>query len=99
MSYDVDFFIAKFEAIPEERWTMGTYHDGPKSCVLGHCGGVNGNAFGAEPEALRDLFAEITAHPAVVNDNEDDRFPQETPKARVLAALHTIKEQNNAKRG
>ena len=43
MQYDVDFFINKFEAIPEEFWIIDRLLDrddnGPfnKRCALGHC--------------------------------------------------------------
>lgn len=38
--YDVDYFIKKFEAIPEEKWYQGTYFNEDKTafCALGHCG-------------------------------------------------------------
>jgi hypothetical protein len=39
--YDVDYFIKKFQAIPEDLWIAGglfTYMHRPESCALGHCG-------------------------------------------------------------
>lgn len=41
--YDVEYFVAKFEAIPEDKWATGILFnqiDGTK-CVLGHCGVVD----------------------------------------------------------
>lgn len=39
MEYTVDYFIKKFEAIPEERWTTGTFlsYEEERRCALGHC--------------------------------------------------------------
>lgn len=38
-AYTVDYFIEKFEAIPEEKWTTGELvREGGCMCVLGHCG-------------------------------------------------------------
>lgn len=36
--YTVDYFIKKFEAIPEDRWTTCELHMDDKKCVAGHCG-------------------------------------------------------------
>jgi hypothetical protein len=36
--YDVDYFIKKFEAIPEDKWIMGSFFFNSRSCALGHCG-------------------------------------------------------------
>lgn len=38
MEYTIDFFIKKFEAIPDANWTTGVYKDfcGNK-CAIGHC--------------------------------------------------------------
>lgn len=90
-NYDVDYFIKKFEAIPEERWCTGYYHkeDRTKFCALGHCGRFVSDADSIESLALRRVF-----HPAVVsiiNDNGNIRYSQATPKQRILAALYDIK--------
>lgn len=39
MEYTVEYFIKKFEAIPEERWTTGTFlsYEEERRCALGHC--------------------------------------------------------------
>lgn len=36
--YNVDYFIKKFEAIPEERWCTTFFNLGDRSCANGHCG-------------------------------------------------------------
>jgi|SRR6185369_2141332 len=38
MNYDIDYFIRKFEAIPEEKWIEGAQIDQQgNSCALGWC--------------------------------------------------------------
>lgn len=45
MNYDVDFFIRKFEAIPDELWTTGVFEftlgDKVLHCANGFCGVTN----------------------------------------------------------
>jgi len=40
MKYDIQYFIDKFEAIPENKWIKGTVYDtnSGRCCALGHCG-------------------------------------------------------------
>lgn len=38
MRYDVQYFINKFEAIPEDEWVVGALIRGHKLCANGHCG-------------------------------------------------------------
>jgi len=71
--YDVDYFIQKFEAIPEEKWTAGMYYNSETEacCVLGHCGDrieVNGGG-SREWCALKVIFNNISANPVRVNDD------------------------------
>lgn len=94
------YFIEKFEAIPEEKWTVGEYEDGGRCCALGHCGVRAGHPLTPEEDALTMLFlkadAENTLIVSRVNDGFDPRYPQPTPKQRILAALRDIaaKEAN-----
>jgi hypothetical protein len=98
MKYTVDYFIKKFEAIPEGLWNIGAYHslDG-KSCALGHCGGnAKNHLVGCEEGlALWELFWNVLQK--FVHDINDceDYYPQPTPKQRILAALYDIKAQQN----
>lgn len=95
-TYDVDYFIAKFEAIPDERWCVYDYRNGPQRCARGHCGQTS---FRDTPEstALGELFDNnIGDGPSMVNDGNVEEYQQPTPKARILAALHDIKAKLEA---
>lgn len=102
MTYDRAHFIAKFEAIPDERWCVGLLNDVVpgqyllRHCVLGHCTGDwqgypsferAGLILLFEPRHLLDSNDCLIGR---INDGKDDRYPQSTPKARVLAALHDL---------
>jgi hypothetical protein len=92
--YTVDYFIAKFEAIPEELWTIGDYVDqAGRCCALGHCGirYEPGKSCNEEGDALVDLFKLISNSPPQVNDHAEGHYTQPNAKQRILAALHDIK--------
>lgn len=99
MIYNVDYFIKKFEAIPEDRWTTGMYEDeGGAKCALGHC---NFHITGQGQEG-NDLYTMVTVHGNLnefsvlcVNDGLCEKYQQPTPKQRVLALLHDIKKEIN----
>lgn len=98
--YDASYFIAKFEAIPEEKWcTDGFTNDAGQCCAAGHCGLRNDSDWtpGMEAYALDQIFDDLDV--VSVNDGKDSRYPQPTPKQRILAALRDIqaKEQGGAK--
>ena len=91
MTYDAAYFIAKFEAIPDELWFVGKLTDPEnqaRHCALGHC--VRRDfIFNHEAEAL----FRILNFPANINDGDDPRYPRDkfpTPKARILAALRDV---------
>lgn len=91
MTYDVDYFINKFEAIPEDRWTTRDLVDSQgRCCALGHCGIRESVHMNEEADALnsiiRTTFADVTA----VNDS--DAYGDDGPKNRILRALRTIKQ-------
>jgi len=71
--YDVNHFIKKFEAIPEELWCTGALHrysgDTIYSCAMGHCGKITRFGKPHEATALSRLFKlEIGVIPELVND-------------------------------
>lgn len=97
--YNAAYFIAKFEAIPEELWFSGDYRhpENPDCrCVRGHCGEGFG-AYSPELDTLLKLgraFFRSTSVECVclVNDGDHDSYQQPTPKKRVLAWLRDAQE-------
>ena len=57
--YTIEYFLNKFENIPEDKWFTGTFHnaDMTKFCALGHCREIKGNMSIAsiESKALTEL--------------------------------------------
>lgn len=90
MKYDVDYFINKFEAIPEEEWGTGTYNnlEGQK-CAYGHCGAPYNTE---ETEALDKIRGPGNWAIATINDGKCPLYNQDTPKQRILAALNDLKK-------
>lgn len=93
MNYDVDYFIKKFEAIPEDNWCVGDYKKYAKEqyCAYGHCGMHKGE--NKETTALGKIF-EFGCQMNIIeiNDGGDNRYKQHHPKQRILAALYDIKK-------
>lgn len=58
MKMDVNYFIKKFEAIPEESWYKGatSNYDGTRHCAHGHCGVSTKQMFTQESEVLSLLM-------------------------------------------
>lgn len=93
-NYDYDYFIRKFEAIPDEQWAIRAYVAGDSRCAFGHCGMTNHGAIPKIPEcaALRELIGGnhlVTR----INDGVESGYDQPTPRARILAALHDAKSK------
>lgn len=104
--YDVDYFINKFEAIPEKNWTTIKLSDGQGACcALGHCG-VTANSNGEyvytdEAEELIKLFGGSSKHNwQCVSDINDLYDPHSailnTSKKRILNKLYKIKSQGGS---
>lgn len=99
--YTIDYFISKFESIPEDKWTTGIYQDEEdRFCVLGHCGFRStiddSNYFcteiNEEGDALIKLMSPFFPSPPLINDGQGDYINLgKTPKARILNALNKIK--------
>jgi hypothetical protein len=94
--YDAAYFIAKFEAIPDEQWCTRRYSDlDGGHCALGHCGARGATlqtlCETGESRALSDLLLHIVEinDAAVFCPDKYAKLP--TPKARVLAALRDLK--------
>lgn len=93
MNYDVNYFIQKFEAIPEDRWCIQTRDDGEgRHCALGH---INVDQYKhPEETALRHVLGDSGMNMIVVgiNNGDNEKYQQPTPKQRILAALYDIKK-------
>lgn len=99
--FDVDYFLNKFDAIPENEWTTHTYtryEEVVKHCVFGHCGvrvanGID-TTFTNESQALVYLFDQ-SLKISVININDNNvgfAFDlEETPKQHIMSALILIK--------
>lgn len=106
--YDVDYFIKKFQAIPEKFWNdytqTGYSDDRVTHCAFGHCqtsGQWPGNEDGSitpEGQALCEIFNSVGMVVGSgkwitsINNGNVNEYPQPTPKQRILAALHDIKK-------
>lgn len=97
MQYDVDYFIRKFEAIPEEMWcTHLRYGGGGTHCALGHIEASSTNSGKEEFEFKMLMQGNQTSLTVVrINNGDDGRYQQPTPKQRILAALYDIKKLNS----
>lgn len=120
MQYTVDYFIKKFKAIPERKWTVKEFRNWMgQRCAMGHCLpdffiDLSAKYFseGAEtlPEGLCKKYindlreceglcliinksSARTGSEMVIkiNNGDDPRYQQSTPKQRILAALNDIK--------
>lgn len=91
--YDVDYFIRKFEKIPEFLWCINRRHDSKGGhCAHGWCN-LDDIGYSDEENALRKLasfFGYYGVGP--INNGDDKRYQQPTPKQRILAALYDIKK-------
>lgn len=102
--YTKEYFIKKFEAIPEEKWTKSTLCDGQGAyCALGHCGmdHLHRGSITDEARALMKLFGadfddeddgQLFRSVYKYNDWEGEfGYLGETPKKRIIAALRSLK--------
>lgn len=89
-NYTVDYYINKFESIPEEEWCTDKITDNSgRHCALGHC--IENDK---ETISLSELiWSNLGCSAATINDNHNKSFNQPTPKQRILAALKYIKNK------
>ncbi len=91
MQYTIEYFKAKFQAIPEEKWCSDYYSNKGQCCVMGHLGVRHEDwSESDEATAFRELFSDQKLNEVSINDGRNPRFPQPTPKQRILAALDFI---------
>lgn len=99
MTYNIPYFIKKFEAIPEDKWCTGEFDLNGRHCVFGHCGMSAESTVGKIPEAqaLTSLFHRYGGGAVATNDDFDtDRNlgqGHEVSRDRILAALNWIQKQ------
>ena len=106
--YTLDYFIKKYSSIPAKSWCTGdyikNYVEGDKCCAVGHTLKYSKSAkdYEATPEtiALANLVKGLDYRLPEINDGHDERYPQKSIKARVLAFLKDMKakEKLNAAR-
>jgi hypothetical protein len=93
-NYNVDYFIKKFEAIPENSIGQGSIFN---RCAYWHCSNEP-TYCGIVAKSFTDLFMKhLFQNPSVINDNGDNRYRQPTPKQRIIAALYDIKSMQQPK--
>jgi hypothetical protein len=90
MQYTVDYFIKKFEAIPEDKITGSIWWSAESNCgcAHGHCGVRYEKG---ETEESRGLLVFLPLASAITVGTHS-RYQQPTPKQRILAALYDIKK-------
>jgi len=89
--FDKEYFIKKFQAIPEDQWREdGNYgNEGECRCAIGHCGVDSQGIETEESTALHGLFGSV----AIIEINDGELrlgYPGTTPKQRILAALRDL---------
>lgn len=96
MNYDADYFIDMFKSIPASNWTIASVYDyAGRRCALGHClmycyfeNGKHVFQETRQSYALRKLLRDVEE----INDGAHQKYRQNTPKNRILAALGDIKK-------
>ena len=86
--YTINYFIEKFEKIPDNMWATDWYEDGERKCALGWCGATEKDgipSYTEESMALANIFG--VGMISKINDGYEPFLNQETPKSRILAAL------------
>lgn len=93
-----DFYYF-YKEIPEEKWCEGSYEENGACCFYGHLGERDHNYGNELTKKINGLlkFTPLCALPVNVNDGIDVRYPQLSPKQRVLAFLiDKIKEKEDS---
>lgn len=106
MTYDINFFISKFQAIPEDKWIENQLFNEKKTkfCANGHCGvtskcntdplgEMSGNFIHTDESMyLGTLFLQrLHISTELINDGAYYGAESKSPKQRILAALRDIK--------
>jgi hypothetical protein len=99
--FTVQYFINKFEKIPEDKWCMYERNSSKgQHCAHGWCS-IGSEGFSPQERALMDI---AKANPillqnchgfAPINNGHNPMYQQPTPKQRILAALYDIRAKQN----
>ena len=108
--YTKEYFIKKFEAIPEDKWCkteLTSPLDDECHCALGHCGIKDyDNVMTPEAKALVNILdpihKKVISYPCMgdyavvyeINDGADKLGS--TPKERILKALSMVEDTKEA---
>jgi hypothetical protein len=111
--YTVDYFIKKFEAIPDRLYAYGVFFDDSGArCANGWCGVRSiHDTIPEEAQGLQKVFSILSCEKnhdsdgypgysdiaANINNGFDDRYKQPSEKSRILAALYDIKAMQQPK--
>lgn len=90
---NLDPVIAYMESTVEDSWNLDTVRskDGSRNCFFGHLFNMTPDEDRAN--ALWAMFEDLYATTYViypVNDGSNPRYPQETPRQRILAYLRAL---------
>lgn len=102
-NYDVGYYLKKFKAIPDSKWTTKVYDRGNGvKCVFGHCGcSINEREHTVEAKVLSTLFKEnLGVYLANVNDGDYPLIVKklgDTPRERIIMGLLLIKNGHTLK--
>lgn len=100
--YDVNYFISKFEKIPEEMWCTNSRNQGEQRCAYGWCYNSHKEAKESEwpdyPASLQEasltnILSQLGKGVMAggINNGIEKQYQQPTPKQRILAALYDIR--------
>lgn len=94
--YDVQYFIDKFEGIPEELWNEDGNYINSKNrkckCAMGHLGIWHSSKLNDEAIALSSLIGSFGLVTDINDGYPSYRKYGSTPKERILNALKEIKQ-------
>lgn len=101
MKYDLNYFIKKFEKIPEEQWGTEVYDDdNGHKCAFGHCGAYSHRDQTKESIALRHIDMTYLDSLTLTEINDGAKGAEiygSTPKERVVNYLKSLRDEKENK--
>ena len=92
---DMEPFIEYLKNTKDEDWQTDKVRSGNKNCVMGHLvDWYYGKGFQGVISPVWDIFEEMWATTYMVypvNDGQNPKYKQETPKERIVAYLEDLK--------